>query len=68
MAPDKEAVIANWVRGDEMWQVDVTARSITLVSGECPRRGHGAWGRAAPWADAGELVIQMAVPVNRAGM
>ncbi len=27
VAPDKEAVIANWVRGDGMWHVDVTARS-----------------------------------------
>ncbi|MFD5341518.1 helix-turn-helix domain-containing protein [Streptomyces hawaiiensis] len=27
VAPDKEAVIANWVRGDGMWHVDVTSRS-----------------------------------------
>ncbi|MEV0185829.1 helix-turn-helix transcriptional regulator [Streptomyces sp. NPDC050625] len=27
VAPNKEAVIANWVRGDGMWHVDVTARS-----------------------------------------
>ncbi|WP_327129651.1 helix-turn-helix domain-containing protein [Streptomyces sp. NBC_01727] len=27
VAPDREAVIANWVRGEGMWHVDVTARS-----------------------------------------
>ncbi|MFC8201728.1 helix-turn-helix domain-containing protein [Streptomyces sp. NPDC057298] len=26
VAPEREAVIANWVRGDGMWHVDVTAR------------------------------------------
>lgn len=30
VAPDKEAVIANWVRGDGMWHVDVTARSSVV--------------------------------------
>ncbi|MFD4144363.1 helix-turn-helix domain-containing protein [Streptomyces sp. NPDC058572] len=27
VAPNKEAIIANWVRGDGMWHVDVTGRS-----------------------------------------
>lgn len=27
VSPNKEAVIANWVRGDGMWHVDVTGRS-----------------------------------------
>ncbi|MER6612568.1 hypothetical protein [Streptomyces xantholiticus] len=27
VAPDKEAIIANWVRGDGMWHVDLTGRS-----------------------------------------
>lgn len=27
VAPNQEAIIANWVRGDGMWHVDVTARS-----------------------------------------
>lgn len=27
VAPDREAVIANWVRGDGMWHVDVTDRT-----------------------------------------
>ncbi|MEU0032111.1 helix-turn-helix transcriptional regulator [Streptomyces sp. NPDC006335] len=30
VAPDKEAVIANWVRGDGMWHVDVTSRSSVV--------------------------------------
>lgn len=30
VSPDKEAVIANWVRGDGMWHVDVTARSSVV--------------------------------------
>ncbi|MEU5599195.1 helix-turn-helix transcriptional regulator [Streptomyces sp. NPDC020298] len=30
VAPDKEAVIANWVRGEGMWHVDVTARSSVV--------------------------------------
>jgi transcriptional regulator with XRE-family HTH domain len=30
VAPDKEAVIANWVRGDGMWHVDLTARSSVV--------------------------------------
>ncbi|MFE1442963.1 multiprotein-bridging factor 1 family protein [Streptomyces sp. NPDC058739] len=30
VAPDKQAVIANWVRGDGMWHVDVTARSSVV--------------------------------------
>ncbi|MFD8762336.1 helix-turn-helix domain-containing protein [Streptomyces mirabilis] len=30
VAPDKEAVIANWVRGDGMWHVDVTARASVV--------------------------------------
>ena len=30
VAPDKAAVIANWVRGDGMWHVDVTARSSVV--------------------------------------
>ncbi|MGW1617143.1 asparaginase domain-containing protein [Streptomyces sp. NPDC002285] len=30
VAPGKEAVIANWVRGDGMWHVDVTARSSVV--------------------------------------
>ncbi|MER5509328.1 helix-turn-helix transcriptional regulator [Streptomyces sp. NPDC002766] len=30
VAPDREAVIANWVRGDGMWHVDVTARSSAV--------------------------------------
>lgn len=30
VAPDKEAVIANWVRGDGMWHVDVTARTSVV--------------------------------------
>ncbi|GGV51321.1 helix-turn-helix domain-containing protein [Streptomyces spectabilis] len=30
VAPDREAVIANWVRGDGMWHVDVTARSSVV--------------------------------------
>ncbi|MEU1407854.1 helix-turn-helix transcriptional regulator [Streptomyces sp. NPDC005728] len=30
VAPDKEAVIANWIRGDGMWHVDVTARSSVV--------------------------------------
>lgn len=30
VAPEKEAVIANWVRGDGMWHVDVTARSAVV--------------------------------------
>jgi transcriptional regulator with XRE-family HTH domain len=30
VAPDKEAVIANWVGGEGMWHVDVTARSSVV--------------------------------------
>ncbi|MET7921978.1 helix-turn-helix transcriptional regulator [Streptomyces avermitilis] len=30
VAPHKEAVIANWVRGDGMWHVDMTARSSVV--------------------------------------
>ncbi|MFK4103208.1 multiprotein-bridging factor 1 family protein [Streptomyces sp. NPDC019531] len=30
VAPDREAVIANWVRGEGMWHVDVTARSSVV--------------------------------------
>ncbi|MFF4542186.1 helix-turn-helix domain-containing protein [Streptomyces aureus] len=30
VSPDKEAVIANWVRGDGMWHVDVTGRSSVV--------------------------------------
>lgn len=30
VSPDREAVIANWVRGDGMWHVDVTARSSVV--------------------------------------
>lgn len=30
VSPDQEAVIANWVRGDGMWHVDVTARSSVV--------------------------------------
>jgi hypothetical protein len=30
VAPDKEAVIANWVRGEGMWHVDVTARASVV--------------------------------------
>jgi hypothetical protein len=30
VSPNQEAVIANWVRGDGMWHVDVTARSSVV--------------------------------------
>lgn len=30
LAPQKEAIIANWVRGDGMWHVDLTGRSATV--------------------------------------
>lgn len=30
VAPQREAIIANWVRGDGMWHVDVTGRTSTV--------------------------------------
>lgn len=30
LAPRKQAIIANWVRGDGMWHVDMTERSTTV--------------------------------------
>ncbi len=30
VSPNKEAIIANWVRGDGMWHVDVTGRSAVV--------------------------------------
>jgi len=30
VAPNQEAIIANWVRGDGMWHVDVTSRSSVV--------------------------------------
>lgn len=40
---------------------------ITRLRLECPRRGgRNKWGQTDPLMD-GELVIQTAVPVNRAG-
>jgi hypothetical protein len=45
LAPQKEAIIANWVRGDGMWHVDLTGRSTIVrqfgdVAGDVRTRSH----------------------------
>lgn len=45
LAPQREAIIANWVRGDGMWHVDLTGRSTLVrqfgeVAGDVGTRSH----------------------------
>lgn len=55
VAPDKEAVIANWVRGDGMWHVDVTARSSVVREFTNAAEDVGAHSVTAAPTSAGRL-------------